>query len=68
MTSAAEEPSGTDLDRLRPHAHDGSVRHGGRFPSIVDAIGAEMREALAERIQDDHVVLPFHAHIATAWA
>jgi cysteine synthase B len=39
VTSTAEGPSGTDLDRQRPHAHDGSVRHGGRFPSIVDAIG-----------------------------
>ncbi len=24
---------------LRPHAHDGSPPHGGRYPSIVDAIG-----------------------------
>jgi len=24
---------------LRPHAHCGNARHGGRFPSIVDAIG-----------------------------
>jgi [CysO sulfur-carrier protein]-thiocarboxylate-dependent cysteine synthase len=24
---------------LRPHAHEGAPRHGGRFPSIVDAIG-----------------------------
>jgi cysteine synthase B len=27
------------VDRLRPHAHGGSARHGGRYPSIVDAIG-----------------------------
>jgi cysteine synthase B len=28
-----------EIDRLRPHAHGGGARHGGRFPSIVDAIG-----------------------------
>jgi cysteine synthase B len=28
-----------DLERLRPHAHEGSPPHGGRYPSIVDAIG-----------------------------
>jgi cysteine synthase B len=39
VTPAVGEPSAADLDRLRPHAHDGNVRHGGRFPSIVDAIG-----------------------------
>ncbi len=26
-------------ERLRPHAHEGAPRHGGRYPSIVDAIG-----------------------------
>lgn len=39
MTSTTERQSGTEIDRLRPHAHDGNARHGGRFPSIVDAIG-----------------------------
>ena len=39
MTSTSERPSATEIDRLRPHAHGGSARHGGRFPSIVDAIG-----------------------------
>ena len=39
MTPTAERESGTEIDRLRPHAHGGSARHGGRFPSIVDAIG-----------------------------
>jgi [CysO sulfur-carrier protein]-thiocarboxylate-dependent cysteine synthase len=27
------------VERLRPHAHEGAGPHGGRFPSIVDAIG-----------------------------
>jgi cysteine synthase len=31
--------SAEELDRLRPHAHEGAGPHGGRFPSIVDAIG-----------------------------
>ncbi len=26
-------------ERLRPHAHEGTAPHGGRYPSIVDAIG-----------------------------
>ena len=39
MTSTTERPSGIEVDRLRPHAHGGGARHGGRFPSIVDAIG-----------------------------
>ena len=34
-----ERRSGTEIDALRPHAHGGHARHGGRFPSIVDAIG-----------------------------
>lgn len=34
-----ERQSGTEIDKLRPHAHGGSARHGGRYPSIVDAIG-----------------------------
>jgi cysteine synthase B len=38
--AATRDPlSGTQLDALRPHAHGGNARHGGRFPSIVDAIG-----------------------------
>ncbi|CAN5474574.1 hypothetical protein BH20CHL6_BH20CHL6_01240 [soil metagenome] len=28
-----------DIERLRPHAHEGARPHGGRYPSIVDAIG-----------------------------
>jgi cysteine synthase len=39
MASTAERQSGTEVDKLRPHAHGGNARHGGRFPSIVDAIG-----------------------------
>jgi len=39
VTSTTERPSGIEVDRLRPHAHGGGARHGGRFPSIVDAIG-----------------------------
>ena len=39
MTQTVDRQSGPDVDRLRPHAHGGSARHGGRFPSIVDAIG-----------------------------
>jgi cysteine synthase B len=39
VTSTTERRSGADIDRLRPHAHGGGARHGGRFPSIVDAIG-----------------------------
>ena len=27
-----------DVEPLRPHAHEGSPPHGGRYPSIVDAI------------------------------
>jgi len=37
--STTDRDSGTDIDALRPHAHGGNARHGGRFPSIVDAIG-----------------------------
>ena len=37
--SDAERPTGNDIDALRPHAHGGHARHGGRYPSIVDAIG-----------------------------
>ena len=32
-------PSEAELARLRPHAHEGAPPHGGRYPSIVDAIG-----------------------------
>ena len=39
VTSTTERQSGTEVDALRPHAHGGNARHGGRFPSIVDAIG-----------------------------
>jgi cysteine synthase B len=31
--------SAEQLELLRPHAHEGVGPHGGRFPSIVDAIG-----------------------------
>ena len=37
--NTTDRESGTDIDALRPHAHGGNARHGGRFPSIVDAIG-----------------------------
>ena len=39
MTATQEPLSGIEADALRPHAHGGNARHGGRFPSIVDAIG-----------------------------
>ncbi len=39
MTATHEPLSGIEADALRPHAHGGHARHGGRFPSIVDAIG-----------------------------
>ena len=32
-------PSHEESERLRPHAHEGMAPHGGRYPSIVDAIG-----------------------------
>ena len=38
-TSSAARLAAPEVDRLRPHAHEDSPRHGGRFPSIVDAIG-----------------------------
>ena len=31
--------SSAEADGLRPHAHEGAPPHGGRYPSIVDAIG-----------------------------
>ena len=37
--SDPKRPSGREIDALRPHAHGGHARHGGRYPSIVDAIG-----------------------------
>jgi cysteine synthase B len=39
VTATSEPLSGLALDALRPHAHGGHARHGGRYPSIVDAIG-----------------------------
>jgi cysteine synthase B len=39
VTATQEPLSGIEADALRPHAHGGHARHGGRFPSIVDAIG-----------------------------
>jgi [CysO sulfur-carrier protein]-thiocarboxylate-dependent cysteine synthase len=39
VTATQEPTSGIEADALRPHAHGGNARHGGRFPSIVDAIG-----------------------------
>jgi ubiquinone/menaquinone biosynthesis C-methylase UbiE len=35
---------------------------------IVASISVDMDRPLAEVTQGDHVVIPFHAHIATAWA
>ncbi len=29
----------SDVEKLRPHAHEGTPPHGGRYPSIIDAIG-----------------------------
>jgi cysteine synthase B len=39
VTATSVPLSGLALDALRPHAHGGHARHGGRYPSIVDAIG-----------------------------
>ena len=39
LTETWEAPGAPDAESLRPHAHEGVPRHGGRFPSIVDAIG-----------------------------
>jgi [CysO sulfur-carrier protein]-thiocarboxylate-dependent cysteine synthase len=32
-------PTHAEAERLRPHPHEGLGPHGGRYPSIVDAIG-----------------------------
>ena len=37
--SDGHDADGRSGDGLRPHAHEGMPRHGGRYPSIVDAIG-----------------------------
>jgi cysteine synthase B len=39
VTRTADLDARSDIESLRPHAHEGLPRHGGRFPSIVDAIG-----------------------------
>jgi [CysO sulfur-carrier protein]-thiocarboxylate-dependent cysteine synthase len=39
VTQTAGRTTPRDIEELRPHAHEGVPRHGGRFPSIVDAIG-----------------------------
>ena len=39
VADATAIPSWAEVERLRPHAHEGTGPHGGRFPSIVDAIG-----------------------------
>jgi cysteine synthase len=39
VADASAIPSWAELERLRPHPHEGAGPHGGRFPSIVDAIG-----------------------------
>jgi len=39
VVTTTERQTGTEVDALRPHAHGGNARHGGRYPSIVDAIG-----------------------------
>ncbi len=39
MTVAPPRRSPVEAERLRPHPHEGTGPHGGRFPSIVDAIG-----------------------------
>jgi hypothetical protein len=35
--------------------------------AIVAAITAEMESPLKEVTHDNHVVIPFHAHIVSAW-
>jgi [CysO sulfur-carrier protein]-thiocarboxylate-dependent cysteine synthase len=37
--SNGQDADGRSVDVLRPHAHEGMPRHGGRYPSIMDAIG-----------------------------
>jgi [CysO sulfur-carrier protein]-thiocarboxylate-dependent cysteine synthase len=39
VTHTVEREAPDHPDLLRPHVHEGLPRHGGRFPSIVDAIG-----------------------------
>ena len=39
VADATAIPSWAEVERLRPHPHEGTGPHGGRFPSIVDAIG-----------------------------
>ncbi len=39
IADATAIPSWAEVERLRPHPHEGTGPHGGRFPSIVDAIG-----------------------------
>lgn len=46
-----------------------SMQHldSGARQAIVTAIAADMKAALSEVTEGDHVVLPFHAHILRAW-
>jgi [CysO sulfur-carrier protein]-thiocarboxylate-dependent cysteine synthase len=39
VTQTAGRTAAHEPELLPPHAHEGVPRHGGRFPSIVDAIG-----------------------------
>ncbi len=46
-----------DLERLRPHAHDGLGPHGGRYPSILDAIGHTPLVEIPRMCPNDNVRL-----------
>ena len=46
-----------DVERLRPHAHEGLGPHGGRYPSIVDAIGHTPLVEIPRMCPNDNVRL-----------
>jgi len=46
-----------DVERLRPHAHEGTGPHGGRYPSIVDAIGHTPLVEIPRMCPNDNVRL-----------
>ena len=50
-------PTYRELERLRPHAHEGAGPHGGRFPSIVDAIGHTPLVEIPRMCPNDNVRL-----------
>jgi [CysO sulfur-carrier protein]-thiocarboxylate-dependent cysteine synthase len=46
-----------DLERLRPHAHEGLGPHGGRYASILDAIGHTPLVEIPRMCPNDNVRL-----------